>query len=361
MKIGIEEEFLVVDPDTLFYTPGALRLLNALVYRDINYLKKSNTELPLNSNMLERPFSDLKKAFSVVEIKTSPLEDIQDLKKELNEHRSNLVTVAEENNLILIPTGIHPIHTEKNTLPDNCASLHIHLENESEKYYSRLLGMVPFFISISTNSPFYGGRFKAMSSRALLSPHMGPPRNRFSRSSDLIINKSLNTVELRTLDVQITTDETIGLVQMLKTVAENNIFDGDVSRKKYSKERKMAIQKGRGSVIIDDEKYDLLRNSGKYAKSLLDGTNGSEWQVKTAEQNNLSSLVVSLWESFRNNKRKVKKSSIEIKEVVKWKDMTYLLPYSPFLFMEKYKKYHQDLAYLDEYKGKTEKIFVDDL
>ncbi|MFW5895367.1 MAG: glutamate-cysteine ligase family protein [archaeon] len=358
MKIGIEEEFLVVDPETLFYEPGALRLANALVYRDIKYLKKSNIELPLNSNMLERPLSDFKKAFCVIEIKTAPHHDIKGLKKEIQEHRSNLVEVARENGLILLPAGVHPMHSPDNTVPDNCASLHIHLENESEDYYQRLLCTIPFLISVSVNSPFYGGKQKAMSSRSLISPHMGLPKNRYSRTSDLIINKSLNTVEVRTLDTQITLDDTMGIVEMVKTIAENDIFDDpDMSEERYVSERRRAVKKGRGSVPISKEKHDVLLHSGPHARLLLNKKSGAKWQIDVRKKHGLSSVVTSLWSSLQSNKRTVKTTSKGISESNGWGDLLYAVPYSPFLFLEKYKKYHQDLAYLDEYEDKVEELF----
>jgi hypothetical protein len=310
--------------------------------------------------MLKRPLCDLKKGFCVVEIKTDPSEDFDTLKRELDEHRKNLVDVSEENNLMLLPAGIHPLYTVDNTLPDNCASLHIHVDNKSEKYYNRLLGMIPFLISISTNSPFYGGKVKAMSTRALISPHMGPPNNRYSRHSDLIINKSLNTIEIRVLDTQITSDESLGLVEIVDVIVRNDIFDAVLSRERYVQEREMAVQKGRGSVQIDDDQYEVIRNSGRYAKSLLESPSGSEWQIEIKNKDNLASLIMSLWTSFRNNKRCIERCSKEIIENIKWRNLVYFMPYSPFFIIEKYKKYRQDLVDVDDCKRESNKVFVED-
>jgi len=357
MKIGIEEEFLVVDPETLFYTPGAMRIANDLIYQDIKYFEKSNIELPLNSNMLNRPISDFKKAFSVIEIKTDPHEEIDELKKELEEYRNKLVKVAQENNLLLLPAGLHPMHSKNNTVPDNCAALHIHIEKESERYYERLLGMIPFLISISANSPFYDGKLKAMSTRSFLSPHMGVPENKFKRTSDLIINKTLNTVEVRTLDTQITIDESLGLAEIISAIATNEIFDEGPSRQQYKKEKKKAILEGRGSVQISKKKYDVLQKSGDYAQKFLEKESGAEWQIELRKKFNLSTVVTSLWSSLKRNKKTVKKTSKKIDESPKWFNLVYILPYSVFLFIKKYKKYKQDLAYLDEYKDKEKDLF----
>jgi gamma-glutamyl:cysteine ligase YbdK (ATP-grasp superfamily) len=360
MKIGVEEEFLVVDPDTFFYTPGAIRLVNSLVYRDRTYGKKSNIELPLNSRMLKRPLTDIKKGFCVVEIKTDPYEDFDVLKRELDEHRKNLVDVAEKNNLMLLPTGVHPLFTVDNTLPDNCAALHIHVDNLSEKYYNRLLAMIPFLISLSANSPFYGGKLKAMSTRALISPHMNPPNNRYSRHSDLIINKSLNTIEIRVLDTQINSDDTLGLVEIVDAIAKNDIFDAVIPKEKYVQERNRAVQNGRGSVQISDEKYEVMRNSGRYAKSLLESPSGSEWQIEISNKNNLASVVMSLWTSFKKNKRSIERCSKEIIEDIKWRNLVYFIPYSPFFIIEKYKKFWQDRVDVDDCNSESNKVFAQD-
>jgi gamma-glutamyl:cysteine ligase YbdK (ATP-grasp superfamily) len=358
MKMGIEEEFLVLNPDTLFNTPGALRLVNALVYQDIQYFKKSNIELPLNSKMLKRPLSDLKKAFSVVEIKTSPHEDIFEIKNEIQEHRNNLVDAAKENNLMLLPTGIHPLYSSKNSVPDSCASLHIHVENLTDNLYKRLFYMIPFLISVSVNSPFYAGEMKAMSSRSLISHHIGIPKNRFARTSDIIINKSLNTVEIRTLDTQITLDDTIGIVEMIRAIAENDIFDEiQMSEEKYLKERHESCKKGRGSVQISEDKYELLLKSGDHAKNFLKISSGAEWQIQVAKEFGVPSVITSLWNSLKQNKRTIKTTSKKISEEIVWSNLIYAIPYSPFLLVDKYKKYHQDMVYQDEYKDVIEDFF----
>ena len=41
MKIGIEEEFLIIDPKTLFLTPAAFRIGTRLIYNNKNFLKRS--------------------------------------------------------------------------------------------------------------------------------------------------------------------------------------------------------------------------------------------------------------------------------------------------------------------------------
>jgi len=358
MKIGIEEEFLVVDPDTLFYSPGAFLIGNRLIYQNGEYFKKSSVELPLNSESIKRSFQQVKKGFSVVEIKTDPHENIEELRDELKRHRKKIIEVAEENNLYLIPAGLHPLYSSNNTLPDNCAALHIHIENKSEKVYSRILNMVPFLISISTNSPFYNGKFKAMSTRALISPHMGAPVNRYKRTSDLIINKSLNTVEIRTLDIQVTLDESIGIAEIVKKIAEEPVFEKELSRNQYKDDRKKAINDGKGSVSISDEEYEVLCNSGKYAKQVLESKNGSSWQMEIMNEYDISSVVYSLWESFKKDKKiKVNRSDkIEVDRINPF-DLLHLLPYSPFFFIKKFKKYRQDLAYLDEFESKRESLF----
>ena len=66
MKIGVEEEFIVVDPETLWITPGAFRLANSMIYRDGQYLRKCNVELPLQSGSISKILTHLSQGFWVL-------------------------------------------------------------------------------------------------------------------------------------------------------------------------------------------------------------------------------------------------------------------------------------------------------
>lgn len=344
MKVGIEEEFLVIDPNTLFCTPAAPRIANELVYNNKKYIKKCSVELPLNSGIVKF-LSQAKKGYCVIEIKTDPFEDIEDIKIELDSLRKDIADVAENNGLYLIPTGIHPLFKLRENLIDNCAALHIHIESMDVDIYNRILCNIPFLISISTNSPFYEGEIHAMSSRARISYHMALPKNYYDRESDLLINKSLKTIELRSLDTQITSDDTIGLTSIYKTIAQSNKFNKKITKQDYNKQRQKSILNGRNSNMLSDEQYDILVSTDKYSKMLLEGENGSNWQIKIFEKYGLGSVIVSLWESFKSNNRIVKTTKDKINiAYLKRINLLYFIPYFPFFFIEKIRKYYQDLV-----------------
>jgi hypothetical protein len=354
MKIGIEEEFLVIDPDTLFYTPSAPRLANSLVYKNKNYIKKSSVELPLNSGIFKF-IRQAKKGYCVIEIKTNPYNEIEKLKNELDNLRRDLIDVAEENGLYLIPTGVHPMFLKNENFADNCAALHIHIQSLNKKTYNRILGNVPFLISISTNSPFYEGKVMAMSSRAQISNHISSPKNHFDRESDLLINNSLKTIEIRILDTQITSDETIGLSSIYRTIAQNNLFYKNITREEYDKLRQQSILNGRGGIKLNKERYNILASADKYSKKVLETENGSNWQINIYKKYGMGSVIQSLWESFKLNKRTIKTTTkkIDIENVKKY-DLFYLLPYFPFFMIEKIKKYFQDITPIKNIKHKED-------
>ena len=354
MKLGIEEEFIVINPDTLYHSPSAMRIANGLIYKNKDFIKKSSVELPLNSGIVKfvkKP----QKGFCIIEIKTNPHKEIDELKNELDYLRKDLTDVAEENNLFIIPTGIHPKFLIEENFTDNCAALHIHVEGTELKMYNRILSKIPFLISISTNSPFYNGRIMAMSSRSHISYHMALPKNHFNRESDLLINNTLKTIEIRSLDTQITSEETIGIASIYKTIAQNDFFDKKITKDEYLKQRQQSVLNGRINSLITNEEYDIFNSKDKFSKKVLERENGSNWQVKIYENYGFGSVILSLWESFRKNKRVIKTTSkeINIENIKNW-DLLYFIPYFPFLLIEKIKKYFQDINPIKDIKDKED-------
>ena len=344
MKIGIEEEFIVVDPKTLFCNPGAFRLAANLVYKDSAYIHKCSVELPLHSGAMARILKQVGKAFSVFEIKTDPYEDVELLRDELLHHRKNLAEVAMDNNLMVLPTGLYPLYSLNTFFPDNCAALHVHVDYD-KGVFDRLYEHIPFLISISTNSPFSDGQIKAMSNRLQNSPHVSIPSDVYRRSSDIIHNKHLNTVEIRVLDSQITIDDSIGLASIIKAIAENSEYKVKISRNEYILRRDKAISDGFQSISISSDEYTYLKEYDSNVKRMLKQKNGSDWQIQIYKKYGLSSVIVSLWESFRMNERTVRQSFQQINsDIIHLSNLFYFIPYAPFFFLDKYKKYHQDIA-----------------
>lgn len=343
MKIGIEEEFIVVDPETLFYSPSGLRLATHVVYKDFRKTYKCSVELPFSSRSIPFILRNLKKAFTVFEIKTEPYEDIDTLHDELVSYRKDVADIVHENHLMVLSTGLHPLYSPQVAIQDSCAALHIHVDYKKENVL-KLLSMVPFLISRSTNSPFLNGEVLAMSNRLQMSPHVGLPEHSKGRAVDLLHNRRLNTLEVRVLDAQITADDSLGLASMVKTISESDGFHHTLTSEDYAVQRDTAIRKGATTLLIPEDDYRLLADSDSYAKHLLHQPTGAEWQIDLHKAHGLSSVITSLWESFQQNRRTVKKSSVPvIPEQIRTSDLWYMVPYAPFLFLDKYKKCKRDV------------------
>jgi len=344
MKIGIEEEFIVVDPETLFCTPGVFRLATGLVYRDSSYVRKCSIELPWHSGSFGHILQNLGMAFSVFEIKTDPYEDIDRLKDELSHHRKNLGDVARDNHLMVLPTGLHPLYSPDCLIPDNCAAMHVHVDYHAD-VFDRLFAQIPFLISISTNSPFVNGKPGVRSNRLLSSPHLKIPTDMFRRDSDIIHNKVLNTIEVRVFDSQITVTDSIGLASIIKAIAEDEGFCKTMTREEYQIKRMKAASEGFSPELISKDELDVLQQYNTYSNHFLKETPGSEWQTAIYDEYGLSCVICSLWESFCAEKRIVKKTDQEIHiEGGSLFDLFYIVPYFPFFVFDKYKKYHQDIG-----------------
>ena len=343
MKIGIEEEFIVVDPETLFCTPGAFRLANGLVYRNSEYVRKCSVELPLHSGPLRNIVKNLRKCFSVFEIKTDPYEDIERLKDELVFHRKNLADVAIENHLWVLPTGLHPLYSSEVFLPDNCAALHVHVDYQKE-VFACLYEKIPFLISLSGNSPLYNGKPGVFSTRLNTSPHISIPSEVYRRSSDIIHNRHFNTVEVRVLDSQITVSDSIGLACIIKAIAEQDGGCKELYTNDYPVKRQKAITEGTTDGLIAPDKFERILHYNEYTRRFLNERTGAEWQLMIYNKHGLSSVIASLWESFCADRRVVKPSNHPISSKnVSLSNLFYLIPYFPFFVIDKYKKYHQDI------------------
>ena len=344
MKVGIEEEFIIVDPETLWCTPGVFRLATDLVYTDARYRRKCSVELPLNSGSLSTILSRLREAFCVFEIKTDPYEDIDDLRDELASHRRRLVDCARENHLWILPCGLHPAHRSLD-LVDNCAALHVHLDYSTERF-ERLYAAIPFLLSVSVNSPFLDGRVVASSARMLLSPHVNLPRGGLERHADLIHNPVLGTVEVKVLDSQITLEESIGLASLVKAIGENSRLCNALSTEEYQRKRQQAILSGfeKKNDLIDEELFHRLSEYNEYAKQKLSLRSGACWQRELFTKYGMSSVICSLAASFEQDKRVVKQTDTPLQHSrIGARNLWYIVPYLPFFIMDKYYKYQQDI------------------
>ena len=348
MLIGVEEEFILVSASNFFYTPSAPKVLLGLLFKDRKYLSKSSLETPLTGGKIPKRKSDFVRGFSIVETKTSPHKDIDSLKEEINFHRNNLIETVEDHNLALLPIGIHPFFSLKTSGIENCAALHLHIDKD-KKYYFNILEYIPHIIALTANSPFVDGNFLAMCSRALYSPSIGVPNNFYERNSDLIINNSLNTVELRVCDTQILPEDVIGLVATLECIAKLDDTK-KIAKSWYITQRKNAIYNGKNGIDISGL-FDKIRDIAEelsltnYVHDFFTRKTGAEWQCECLNDYGFSTLLTSLWESLKKGRYNIKKSDDSIDtEIKETKNIWYLFPYSPFLIFNILKKIRQDDA-----------------
>ena len=348
MLIGVEEEFIVVCNSNFFYTPAAPKVLLSMLFRDRDYLFKSSLETPLASGKIPKTKKDFIRGFSIIETKTSPHKDIDSLKEEIIFHRNNLIDCVENNNLALLPTGIHPFFSPKICGIENCASLHIHVDKD-KKHFLNILRYIPHIIALTANSPFVDGKFLAMCSRALFSPSIGIPSNFYARNSDLIINKFLNTTEARVCDTQILPDDVIGAAAMIECIAKLNTTK-KISKSKYITQRKDVIYEGKKRINTNslfEEIRDIAEelSLNDYVDDFFKRKTGAEWQYETFNKYGFSTLLTSLWASMKKERCIIKKSNNSINAKIREeKNILYLLPYSPLLIYNIFKKIRQDDA-----------------
>jgi hypothetical protein len=259
-------------------------------------------------------------------------------------YRKMIADIVDDNHLMVLPTGIHPLYSTYNSIPDNCAALHIHVDYQKQ-YNSKIFSMLPCLISISTNSPFLNGEIHAKSNRMEMTPHIGLPSGDSARNVDLLHNKRLNTLEIRLLDTQITADDSIGLASIVKQICESDRFNRILTQDEYIVQRKKAMHEGFQSIPLCDEEYDLLAEYNRFTRQLLEQQNGSDWQIEIFKEHGLASVITSLWESFMQNKRMIKKCSKTINiNKIHLLNLWYIIPYAPFLFTDKYRKYNGDIT-----------------
>jgi len=349
MKIGIEEEFIVVSTSNYFYTPAAPKMLSNLIYKDITNCRKFSVETPLGRKKIPKTISDIVSGFSIIEAKTSPHSDIDLLREELSFNRNLLIEIAIEQNLALLPIGVHPFFSENLCGNENCAALHVHLSGCNKEQYLNILMYIPEIIALTANSPFINGEHKAMCSRALMSPSIGIPKNYYYRDSDLIFNRHLNTTELRVCDSQIHLDDVIGLAATLMSIADLK-NKKRISKEEYSINRKNAIIYGKKNINLELIYVDIWEKTNEL--SLLDIVDkffkrktGGEWQLHCKTKFGFSTLLKSLWESMKQGRYKIVESNQEINAITEGKqNALYVLYCSPLLVYNIFKKIKQDDA-----------------
>lgn len=280
-KIGIEEEFQIIDSYTKDLAPYALKLLENL---------KSN-------NYSDEIF------LSMIELKTDVCTTVQEAENQLIDLRKKLKETANTYGLDIVGAGTHPFADwrkqkmnpkpryikqmkENNGLNqlEVTYGLHIHLgvddADQAIKVFNMVRKIIPHLIAISANSPFWESKSNYMSSRMFILdsvPQYGFPKKFLNwedyyqtllelskkfksiRSSgdvfwDLRIRPELGTVEIRCLDSQNDVRMSASIAALLVAYVNYGI-EYEVKEEKIHKIRLAAITHG-----INDARRNGIRN-----------------------------------------------------------------------------------------------------
>ncbi|HEU0000935.1 MAG TPA: carboxylate-amine ligase [Ktedonobacteraceae bacterium] len=246
--LGIEEEFQMVDRHT-----------GQLSSRILSMLEKGAAQFgdKIKAEMLQ----------STVELVSDVCPNILAARLELQRTRAMLLKLAEQEGLALISAGTHPTGTWveqlatpneryaelEEQLQDICRSilifgLHVHVGVENRELaislVNQLRSWLPHLLALSTNSPFWGGRFTGIKSyRSVVwrpFPRSGVPEPYNSWSDyehyvqsliaagiidngkkiwwDIRPHPFFNTVEFRICDMPATLEDTLALAALCQAL-----------------------------------------------------------------------------------------------------------------------------------------------
>ena len=284
--IGIEEELMILDPESLALSNA----IDAL-------LEETGDSEHVKSELLE----------SVLEISTPPARDTREAGAELRRLRRKVIEAAARRDLSIGSAGTHPFAmwedqrvTGQERYRDLISALrfvarrelifglHVHVGiDDAEKAIHVANGMrvhVPLLLALSANSPFWRGQQTGLASARMpifrAFPRVGLPpaydgwddferRIRFMTEAgaipdytylwyDVRPHPNLGTVEIRAMDAQTRVEHTLGiaaLIQaMVKELAEHYEAGGDLARYPYEmldENRWLAARHGLEGELVD--------------------------------------------------------------------------------------------------------------
>lgn len=161
--IGVEEEFQIIDPETLELRSHVVQLISSAAARGVGDLVKQEMHQ------------------SIVETGTKICENVSELRLEMHRTRSELVMAAESTGLQVAAAGTHPFSSwidqvispgeryqhiveEMGQLARSLLifGMHIHIAMPDKQTTIDLMNMVRYFLphllALSTSSPFWMGR-----------------------------------------------------------------------------------------------------------------------------------------------------------------------------------------------------------
>ena len=161
--IGVEEEFQIIDPETLELRSHVVQLISSAAARGVGDLMKQEMHQ------------------SIVETGTKICENVSELRLEMHRTRSELVLAAESTGLRVAAAGTHPFSSwidqvispgeryqniveEMGQLARSLLifGMHIHIAMPDKQTTIDMMNMVRYFLphllALSTSSPFWMGR-----------------------------------------------------------------------------------------------------------------------------------------------------------------------------------------------------------
>jgi carboxylate-amine ligase len=162
-SIGVEEEFQIIDPETLELRSHVVQLLSSAAARGVGDLVKQEMHQ------------------SIVETGTKICENVSELRIEMHRTRSELVLAAESTGLRVAAAGTHPFSSwidqvispgeryqhiveEMGQLARSLLifGMHVHIAMPDKQTTIDMMNMVRYFLphllALSTSSPFWMGR-----------------------------------------------------------------------------------------------------------------------------------------------------------------------------------------------------------
>jgi len=341
--LGIEEEYMVVDPET-------------------RELKSHEQKIVIEGQKLIRDKVKAEMHQAVVEVGTDICRNIEEAYKDVSTLRKTISQIAGDLGFHLGAAGTHPFSDwEKQLITDHARyseivnelqeaarsnlifGLHVHVGMESREMANHIANSTRYFLphiyALSTNSPFWEGRqtgYKSYRTKVFDKfPRTGIPEyfesiedyDRFIKLLvktncidnakkiwwDLRVHPFFNTVEFRICDVPMTVDETICIAALFQAVCvkiyklrSRNMNYIQYSRALINENKWRASRYGIDGHLIDFGKeeevntrvliYELLdfiddvvdplgsRTATQFAKKILETGTGADRQLKIYEE-----------------------------------------------------------------------------
>lgn len=343
--IGIEEEYMIIDPVT-------------------KELKSHDQKIVSEGQKIIRDKVKAEMHQAVVEVGTDICQNTEEAYKDISTLRRTIKTIAGELDLSIGASGTHPFshwqqqlitdHARYNQLIDELQEaarsnlifgLHVHVGMENRDMAMHIANSARYFLphvyALSTNSPFWEGRktgYKSFRTKVFDKfPRTGLPEyfetvENYDRFINLLIKTNcidnakkiwwdlrvhpfFNTVEFRICDIPMTVDETIAIAALFQAICaklfklrSNNMNYIMYPRPLINENKWRASRYGIDGTMIDfgleaevntraliyelldfvDDVVDNLgsRHSVNYVRRMLEVGTGADRQLEVFEKNN---------------------------------------------------------------------------